>query len=107
MTRTSSCSRKKLRHISGDGKISHVHGSVGVTVKITISPKEINRFNVILIKIPTQSLQTFKYQFQFHMEKQTTKTQPIIHPPPPPLPPPPTTTIKNQQYRIAKKKYKK
>jgi hypothetical protein len=40
--------------ISEDGKISHAHGLVSLTVKIAILPNEIYRFNAILIKIPAQ-----------------------------------------------------
>jgi hypothetical protein len=39
---------------SEDGKISHVNGSVGLTVKNAHHTKSKHRFNAILIKIPTQ-----------------------------------------------------
>jgi hypothetical protein len=44
-----------LRKIS-DGKIFHVHGSIGLTVKRATLLKAICRFSAILIKIPTQFL---------------------------------------------------
>jgi hypothetical protein len=43
-----------LKKTSEDGKISHAHGLVGLTVKLAIITKSIYRLNEIPIKIPTQ-----------------------------------------------------
>jgi hypothetical protein len=45
-----------LRKISEDRKISHAHGSVGITVKIAILPRAIYRITTIPIKIPSHFL---------------------------------------------------
>jgi hypothetical protein len=44
-----------MKKISKDGKISNVHGSLGlIQQKMTILPKTIYRFSVIPKQIPTQ-----------------------------------------------------
>jgi hypothetical protein len=53
MIRTSRSSRKKLKKIA-DSKMSHAHGSAGLTVKMAILPKAIYKFNAITIKIQAQ-----------------------------------------------------
>jgi hypothetical protein len=42
--------------ITENGKISHAHGLIGITLKITILPKAICRLTTIPIKIPTHFL---------------------------------------------------
>ena len=55
MARASSLWRKKLK-ISEDGKISHAHGSVGLTVKMSNLTKKqsTDSFSAMPIKIPMQ-----------------------------------------------------
>jgi hypothetical protein len=43
-----------LKRISKDGKTSHAHGSVRLTVKMAILSKATHRVNANIIKIPTQ-----------------------------------------------------
>jgi len=52
MTKTSSPRRKKLK-ISKDGKVSHIHGLVGLTRENRYHSKVIYRFNTISSKTPT------------------------------------------------------
>jgi cytochrome b561 len=55
--------RKKLKKIPEEGKISHAHGSVGLTVKMAILLKAIYRFNATPSKFQHNSSQIMKGQF--------------------------------------------
>jgi hypothetical protein len=63
-----------LKKISEDGNISHVHGLVGLTVKMTILPKATYKFNAIPhINSKAILRRDRKSNSQIHMEKQKTK----------------------------------